>query len=158
MFPLLHVAQSAAEVATVNRPAIASALAVFAAALAAIWRPAGTAYSLGPRRLRGRLFSAVAGIALFLAALPLVVPVDHILVTHAETAGHDEVHTAHCHNSPGSCSELPLASGPGQFMAADPLTVAPAFMTVLLLAEIPAMHGLTLRPEVRPPRVTAAPI
>lgn len=151
--PILHAAQSAAELTIVDRSVLATTAAGMVPATLAIWRPKRWS-SLNPLkslRARRRFVSAFGGIMVLVAVVPLAAPVDHIFLPHAESAAHDEVHTSHCHNSPGSCSDLPLVSGPGQFLSTEPLIVTPALVAVLLLFAFPMMRGITQRPEVPPP-------
>ena len=158
LLPLLHVAQSAADLTMVDRSVIAAGFAGMFASALAIWRPERwrKLNPLRSKRARRRIVGVVGGVMLFVAAVPLVAPVDHIFMPHAESEAHEEVHTAHCHNSPGSCSDLPLVSGPGQFLSTDPLIVTPALVAMLLLFVAPIMRGITHRPEIPPPLGTLA--
>lgn len=159
MLPLLHAAQSAAELTAVDRSVISSAGAGMATVLVAAWRPRrlGKINPFKSSVARRRILGWVAGVSLFVALVPMVAPLDHILVPHADAQAHQDVHTAHCHGSPGSCSDLPLVSGPGQFMLNEPLIVVPALLATLLVASVAILRGLSFKPEVRPPmRRTAA--
>lgn len=152
--PLLHVAQSAAELTMVDRSVVGAGFAGILASFVAIWRPKRwrRVNPLFSRRARRRLFGVVGGVAMFVAVAPMALPVDHMFFQHAESsAASEEVHTSHCHNSPSSCSDMPLVSGPGQFLSAEPLIVAPALVVVLLLVAIPTMRGITHLPEIPPP-------
>lgn len=160
LLPLLHAAQSAADLTMVDCSVLASGFAGMLATGVAIWRP-GRWSRLNPLkslRARRRIVGLVGGMMVFVAVVPLAAPIDHIFIPHAESEAHEEIHTAHCHNSPGSCSDLPLVSGPGQFLSTEPLIVTPALVAVLLLFAFPMMHGITHRPEIPPPlaRVAAA--
>lgn len=92
-----------------------------------------------------------------LALLPSVFPYDHVLPHLAGHAhGHDaahaaSAHAAHCHGDPGSCSDAPVPSGPGQMVAGEALVVAPVMMLVLVSHQTPLLAGVSRRPEVRPP-------
>ena len=88
---------------------------------------------------------------IFVAMAPMVAPVDHMLQTAPVQAAPDEVHTAHCHNAPGACSDMPLVSGPGQFMSAEPLLVEPSLTDSPLLFTIAGLRGISHLPDVPPP-------
>jgi hypothetical protein len=151
--PLLHVADT---VTVVDFRVVGLALLVFACVLAVVWVPAIREgfHALGRRSARRRAaFVAVA--ALFLVALlPSVFPYDHIILdAHAEPVGSAEqqAHATHCHVSPGTCADAPLAAGPGQLLMGAPLLTPPTLITLLLIASIPVLYGVTRRPELRPP-------
>jgi hypothetical protein len=150
---LLHVGDTV-RVIVVDRTAIMLAALAFSAACAWIWRDE-LRVPLAPvthRRPRRRL-AAVAVSALFLAAmLPTIVPYDHILAGgHGDT--HASVHAAHCHDStPGDCADAPVASGPGQFIAGDPMLILPVMLSVLLVLSLPLLRGISRAPDPRPPQ------
>jgi hypothetical protein len=89
----------------------------------------------------------------FFAVLPSVVPYDHLVPgLHRDTSvAAEAVHQTHCHVTPGSCADAPVSAGPGQLIFNEPLVIAPAMLAVLLFFALPAMAGITPRPEVRPP-------
>jgi len=61
-----------------------------------------------------------------LALLPAVLPYDHLLPgLHIEDQAEESVHASHCHVEPGSCSDVPLASGFGEFVFNEPLVAIP---------------------------------
>jgi hypothetical protein len=159
MLPLLHVAQSASELITVDRSVLASALAGMGATILAIWRPRNwrRLHVFRSSRARRRVAGAIAGAAMFIAVLPMLLPLDHVFAPHVHSGGEQQVHASHCHESPGSCSDMPLLSGPGQFLASEPLIVTPAFVSVLLVFGFAPLIGITHKPPVPPPlRLTAA--
>ena len=157
LVPLLHAAQATAELVQVDRSVVASAAVALTSAVVAIWRPKrGRRWNPFRHRFARRRIALIAvSILVFLAVLPSVVPVDHIIFGHAETAAHEEIHTAHCHGSPGSCSDLPVVSGPGQLILSDPLIVVPAMLSVLLLTAAVELIARSYRPALRPPRPSA---
>lgn len=151
-FTLLHVAGSATPTRGIDLVAAVLALAVFAAVAAAVWIPACAPQALLRRRGRRRLLSLVTGAVVFAAVLPIVLPWDHLfLADHHESTGEAAVHASHCHETPGTCTDAPVTSGPGQLMLTNPLLPSPALLGVLLLLIAPALAGITLRPETRPP-------
>jgi hypothetical protein len=103
------------------------------------------------RRRSGRRFAAVIVVWTLVpyAVLPSVLPYDHI-VTGASPFD-EQAHDEHCHGAPASCSDAPLTAGVGQFLMSEPLIVAPALFTLAMLAIVPALSGITLRPALRPP-------
>jgi hypothetical protein len=86
-----------------------------------------------------------------LAVLPSVIAYDHILPRDTPGGERAAVHAAHCHDSPGSCADAPITSGPGQMLDAAPLVAAPAMLSILLLTITPVLIGVTRRPYLRPP-------
>ena len=154
ILPLLNAAQSAAKVAHLDRSLLASACAILGSAVTVTWRPQWRAAAnvIRHRGARRRFAAGMMISLMFLAMLPSVLPLDHVVSRHQESQGHDEVHAAHCHTSPGSCSEMPLQSGPGQFPVRDPLIVAPVLIVILLVMTFPLLFGFRHRPEVPPPR------
>ena len=148
--PLLHVVQAATHVTTVDPAVLALALLSFAAVMAWLWAPRPLSLR---RAARSRTMRAVAAVLFFFAVLPAVLPYEHLLPgAHDDGPGAESIHAAHCHIAPGSCSDVPLASGAGQFLVTEPLVVVPAMLTVLIALTMPAMRGITLRPDTRPPR------
>ncbi len=103
-------------------------------------------------RARRNLLTVVAYVAIAIAVLPGVLPLDHMTAAHDDSPAEQQVHASHCHESPGTCSDLPLLSGPGQFLAPEPLILAPAQVSVLLPVSAAALAGRTDAPETRPPR------
>lgn len=153
--PLLHVVQAATHVATVDPAVLALALFAFAAVIAWLWAPRPLSVR---RAARSRTMRTTAAVLFFFAVLPAVLPYDHLLPgAHDDGPGAEAAHAAHCHVAPGSCSDVPLASGAGQFLVSEPLVVVPAMLTVLIALTVPAMQGITLRPDTRPPR-NAVPV
>lgn len=153
MLPLLHVAQSAPELTAVDRSVFASAVAGMGTSLLAIWRPRNwrRLNVFRSSRARARAAGAIAGAAMFIAVLPMALPLDHIFARHVHAGGEQQVHASHCHESPASCSDMPLLSGPGQFLASEPLIVTPALISVLLLFGLASLSGISLKPPVPPP-------
>jgi hypothetical protein len=147
MLPLLHVAQVAVRVTSLDSRVVALAAMALAAALCWIWRP-----SKPRRRSAAR---GVLAVLVFLAVLPSVFPYDHVLPgVHAGASEADEaMHASHCHVSPATCSDAPITSGPGQLLFGAPIVVVPSMLAVLLWLTIPALAGITRRPEIRPPLV-----
>lgn len=154
--PLLHSAPQTPPPVAVHaldaRVAVAAALA-FALAAALIWRPAALARGAIWRRVARRTAIVMTALAL----LPAVVPYDHLLPgLQIDDKGDEAVHASHCHVSPGSCSDVPLASGFGEFVFNEPLVTIPAMLAVALFAAARVLRGTTPRPEVRPPEFFAA--
>ncbi len=144
LLPLLHASQSLVSTA----PTVAACLGVLAGGLAA-----GSIAGAVPRlrrRVRRRLAITTVSALAVLAVLPSVLPYDHLLpATHADGAA--AVHASHCHDTPSSCADAPVTSGPGQILDSAPLLIAPALLAVLLLATAPMLVGITRRPILRPP-------
>ena len=126
---------------------------VFALAAASIWRPGVLARAAMRRRIARR----AATVMTVLALLPAVVPYDHLLPgLHIDGTSDAQMHALHCHVSPGSCSDVPLASGFGEFVFTDPLVTVPAMLAVAVVATTRVLRRTSPRPEVRPPEVLAA--
>lgn len=157
MLPLLRAAQTGAELTTVDRSVVVSAVGM-AATLMGIWRPRrwGKINPFKSSVARRRIFGWLAGLSLIVAAAPLAAPLDHIFFPHADALAHQNVHTAHCHSSPGSCSDLPLVAGPAQFILNQPLIVVPSLLAVLLVTSTLVLRGLSFKPEIRPPMLASA--
>jgi len=150
--PLLHVVQSAAQTRVLDARVTAAAVVAFAISLAVIWRP-----DRALRRRRTRRYAARAALSalVFLAMLPAVLPYDHLFFPDAHAEGDEAVHVAHCHASPGNCSDVPMTSGPGQLLLGDPLILAPVMLALLVVVAEPVLRGITRRPELRPPAAFA---
>ncbi len=149
---LLHISQTAVDVTTVDPIVVAVALAALAVATAAIWRrPMTPLRGFISRRSRRRAVSLVATAFVFFALLPSVVPYDHLFGDTHASAEEESVHAAHCHISPGTCSDAPVSSGPGQLLMSAPLVVTPAMLAVLITATATVLVGISFRPEIRPP-------
>jgi hypothetical protein len=148
--PLLHVVQTAGKVTAVDPGVLALALLTLAAVLAWQWAP--RPLTLG-RVTRMPVMRVTLAALLFFAVLPSVVPYDHLLpgITHDDSTAATAVHATHCHISPGSCADAPLAAGPGQLIFSEPLVIAPAMLAVLLIFASPALAGVTHKPDTRPP-------
>ena len=156
--PLLHAAQALVATQTLDERLAAAAALAFAAAVALIWRPATAGRSwLTHGAMWRRIGWRAAVVMTALALLPAVLPYDHLLPgLHIEGEAEVSVHASHCHVGPGSCSDVPLASGFGEFVFNEPLVTIPAMLAVALLAATQVLHGTTPRPEVRPPQAFAA--
>ncbi len=150
---LLHIANNTTRWTTLDPWVIALGLLAFAALVGVIWSPRrGRRIPL--RRPLRRAASISIRLAVFAALLPSVLPYDHILPT-AQADNDSAMHAAHCHDSPGSCSDAPVSAGAGQFLASEPLLVAPALVVMLMLVTAPLLRGIARRPEVRPPMALA---
>jgi len=149
---LLHIGDTAQNWTTVDPRVAAAGLAAFLAAAAAIWRPLRSLRV--PRPQLRRVATVLAALVVFAAILPSVLPYDH-LVPPAHAAGHDDVHAAHCHISPGSCSDAPVSAGAGQFLSSEPLIVVPVLFAVLIVVTAPVLAGASPRPDLRPPLLAA---
>ncbi|MDE3094956.1 MAG: hypothetical protein KGK07_03030 [Chloroflexota bacterium] len=146
---LLHVAQAATGVTAPDPGIVALAVLVLATVSIYLWAP-----RMSVQRLtRAPAMRASLGLLVFFAVLPSVVPYDHLLpgLHQDETAAEEAVHAAHCHVSPGTCADAPLAAGPGQLLFTEPLVIAPAMLAILLTFAVPTLTGITTRPETRPP-------
>jgi hypothetical protein len=150
---LLHVTQTIVNVTTVDPMVVAVALAVLAVATAAIWlpRPGTPLRAFISRRSRSHAVSLVATAFVFFALLPSVVPYDHLFGDTHASVEEESVHASHCHISPGTCSDAPVSSGPGQLLMSAPLVVTPAMLAVLITATATVLVGISFRPEIRPP-------
>lgn len=159
--PLLHVARATMNSAfDVDARVFAAGFLALAAAIVAIWRPRRLPRWLAvSRRARRRAASALASVLVFLAVLPAVLPYDHLAprALHAgEEREHAEaVHASHCHTSPGTCSDAPVGSGLGQFLFSEPLLALPATLALIVALALPALRGIVLRPDIRPPLASA---
>jgi hypothetical protein len=109
------------------------------------------------RRRRTAARAALAALV-FLAVLPSVFPYDHLLpgqLLFGASEAEESMHASHCHVSPATCSDAPITSGPGQLLFGTPMVVVPSMLAVLLMLTIPALAGITRRPEIRPPLLAA---
>ena len=132
----------------------AAAVLIFPVAAAVIWAPrtAGRRRLLPRQRSRRRALYVVMGALVFLALLPTVLPFDHLFVHAADASGASEaVHAQHCHVSPGTCSDAPVPSGPGQMLLAEPLVIVPVMLFVCVAATAPVLLGISFPPRTRPP-------
>ena len=147
---LLHVAQAATGVTAVDPGLVALAALLLASVALYQWTPRPMSIA---RLTRAPAMRASLGLLVFFAVLPSVVPYDHLLpgLRHDETAAEEAVHASHCHISPGTCADAPLAAGPGQLLFTEPLVIAPAMLAILLTFAVPTLTGITTRPETRPP-------
>lgn len=153
---LLHAALAAAHALTVEPRMALAAAALLVAVLVAVWRRdlAELARAAPPRADRRRLVIVAATLLVAAAVLPSVVPYDHLAAgAHAEE--HQDLHGLHCHTTPASCADTPIASGPGQFMTFEPLLVIPALMATLLIVALAVPRGVGHRPRLRPPMALA---
>lgn len=153
-FTLLHLAGSPARVTVLDARVLSFAICAFALVLAALWAPSLPSPGvLLRRRVRRRIIGHAAALAVFLAVMPTVLPWDHLFFAGAghESAAEESVHASHCHESPGTCSDAPVSSGPGQLLHSAPLLVTPIMLAVLMLFDIPGLTGITVRPKTRPP-------
>lgn len=143
-FLVLHALPNAPETMSVGWPLLLFLSGALLVALAALARHVGM-----------RSWGATVAFVLFGAAVVMtVVPVDH-LAAGSEHASDGPAHALHCHDTPGSCSQLPVSSGPGQFLTADPLLAEPAMLIVLIaLATLP-LASTFRKPDVRPPLAAA---
>ena len=156
--PLLHASQAPVAASALDARVATVASLAFAVTAAMIWRPAlaGRAALMRATMWR-RVAGHVAVVMTALALLPAVLPYDHFLPgLHIEDKADEAVHASHCHVAPGSCSDVPLASGFGEFVFNEPLVVLPAMLAVALFAAARVLRGTMPRPEVRPPQAFAA--
>jgi hypothetical protein len=148
--PLLHVVQTASR-ATLDAPLVIAAAAVFAAVCVVLWRPQ-IASELAHRSGRRRVARAIVSVLAFLAVLPAVLPYDHIFAPHDDSAQTSAVHATHCHASPGTCSDVPVTSGPGELLFSTPLLPSVEFTEVLLEEAAPHVKTVAPSPLTPPPR------
>jgi len=155
--PLLHAGPASLRSSFFDLRAAGMAAAAFALATATIWGwPAPARAALLRRRLWLRLGRRTACVMVALALLPAILPYDHLLPgAHLDDAAGEAVHASHCHVSPGTCSDVPLASGLGEFLFSEPLVLIPAMLAVVLLASSVVLRGFAPRPEVRPPMLAS---
>ena len=155
---LLHIAQTAVDVTTVDPVMLSAAIVALAAFVAAIWlpRPGTPLRALVSRRSRQRAVSLAATVIVFFALLPSIVPYDHLFGDNHASGEEQAVHASHCHVSPGTCSDTPVSSGPGQLLTNAPLVATPAMLAVLITAAATVLGGVSFRPEIRPPLLLAA--
>lgn len=150
---LLHIAQTAVDVTTVDPVMLSAAIFALAAFVAAIWlpRPGTRIHALVSRRSRRRALALTATVVVLFALLPSIVPYDHLFGDNHASGEERAVHTSHCHVSPGTCSDPPVSSGPGQLLMNAPLVVTPAMLAVLITGAATVLVGVSVRPEIRPP-------
>jgi hypothetical protein len=154
--PLLHLVESVRTVHEVNALAVAGGAALFVVATALIWAPAARP-RLHTRRALRRVAPAAVWVLVAAALLPSLFPYDHLL-PHTEHADeHTSVHASHCHESPGTCADAPLPSGPGELLSSAPLLAAPGLVAIAVATAALALRGLTVRPRVRPPLAVLSP-
>jgi hypothetical protein len=156
--PLLHAGPVPLGSSFLDLRTAAIAAAVFAMATASIWwSPVPDRASLMRRGLWLRVGRRAACVMTAAALWPAVLPYDHLLPgAHLDSAAGESVHASHCHVSPGTCSDVPLASGLGEFLFTEPLVLVPAMLSVALLAASVVLWGFVPRPELRPPMLGAA--
>ena len=148
--PILHAAQGMTRSDTVEAWVTPLLLALLSGAVTFGLLVARAA--LRHAASRRRILVGVAAVASALAILPSVLPYDHLLTDAFHAAEHGAVHASHCHDTPASCADAPLTSGPGQLFDAAPLVVIPAALVLVLLAAINLpLLGITRPPDVRPP-------
>ena len=152
-FTLPHVGNVGPRAASLDLRVLAAAILVFAAVSTFAWARAVSAARIVPRRrVRRRLASVAVAAAVFFAVTPTVLPWDHLFLdSDRHAAAEEQLHASHCHESPGTCSDAPVSSGPGQLMLTAPLVVVPTMLGVLMLVGIATLTGVTLLPEPRPP-------
>jgi hypothetical protein len=151
--PLLHVVQAATHVTTVDPAVLTLALLAFGVVMVWLWLPRPFSFR---RAARSRVMRGTLAMLVFFAVLPGVLPYEHLIPgAHDDGPAGEAVHAAHCHIAPGSCSDVPLASGAGQFIVSDPLVIVPTMLAVLIVLTTPALRGISLRPDTRPPRRTS---
>jgi hypothetical protein len=104
---------------------------------------------------------AIAGVLLVTAVVNFLA-LDHTLLSTHELpdgpisdearAGHFAEHAKHCHIAPAVCGNLPVPSGPGQLLFADPLLVLPDLNVRIALNQPTPLLGGALPPPTPPPR------
>ena len=152
LVPMLHVVPTRSGPLTVDPAGVLFACLVFGVVLGVLWR-SSIAGLLGNRAGRRRVARGIGGALLFLAILPAVVPYDHILLPHHDDSGQSSsVHQMHCHDTPGSCSDQPMTSGPGEFLFGSPLIVAPSLVSTLLATADARVTSFAEAPATPPPQ------
>jgi hypothetical protein len=156
--PLLHVGQAALNAGAPDLRIAALAAMAFAGAAAAIWWPAlPSAAALLRRRIWLSLGRRLVIVMVALAVLPAILPYDHLFAAPHMDGGADEsIHVSHCHVSPGTCSDAPLASGLGQLLFSEPLVIVPAMLAIVLMSSAVILQGVYPQPEIRPPVLRVA--
>jgi len=155
LLPVLHAAQAVTDGGSPSLAVVAMLAGVSAAgaSFAILW----ARHALRRRSTRRRAALFAAGLLTLSALLPSIVPFDHLWANgHAEE--HESIHASHCHDSPASCSDAPVTTGPGQLIGADPLIVVPLMLALLLLATVAPLSSISRRPELRPPLALACRI
>jgi hypothetical protein len=161
--PLLHVGETISHATTVDLRLVALASVLLGLLLQAIWAPAlsSAVHSLRTRRIQRALAVRFAAALTALAILPAVLPYDHLLPEHhghaaaSAVVADERVHASHCHATPASCADAPIAAGPGQFLTSEPLIIVPVTVAVLLIAAVLPWRSVTRRPGLRPPVAVA---
>ena len=148
--PVLHAAQGMTQASTLETWVLPLLLALLSAALTVAILTIH--HALRRAALRRRIIVGVVAALTAAAVLPSVLPYDHLLTDAAHAAEHGAVHASHCHDTPASCADAPLAAGPGQLFDATPLIVIPVTLAMVLVAaaSLPLL-GITRRPDLRPP-------
>ncbi|MEX2246454.1 MAG: hypothetical protein WEC75_07180 [Dehalococcoidia bacterium] len=151
--PLLHIANTAVDALSLDLRIVVVAIVAFAAVSALISLPRR---HVGRRdRQRAMLFAAAVLTAT--AVLPSIFPYDHLFGEAPHPGSEAQaVHQSHCHATPASCADSPVASGPGQFLQSAPLLVVPSLLSVLLLFAAAPLVGITRRPPTPPPLLCPA--
>jgi hypothetical protein len=152
--PILHAGTRAAdELATADWRVVLAGLVLAFLAVLAIWLGEDAWRLLRRCRVRPLPVGCVMVLALIVA--PNTLPYDHLWLAHTEDSHEAErVHASHCHESPHACSDMPLPSGPGQFLYSDALLPEPVFTerAVVRVAN-GAQGGRTLPPDTPPPKL-----
>lgn len=147
--PVLHAAQTVIGAF----PSVTACLIVLAVAIAL--GAAANAVTRLRKRARRRIGGAAISALVLLAVLPSVLPYDHLFAPAHDDDG-AAVHASHCHDTPSSCADALVTSGPGQILDAAPPLIAPAMGAVLIILASPILHGVTRRPILRPPLLSVA--
>jgi hypothetical protein len=156
--PLQHVGQAALNSGMPDPRIAALAIVAFLVAAAVIWWPLLPARA---RLMRRRFWQTIAkrlvALMVVAAVLPAVLPYDHLFAgAHVDGDAHEAVHVSHCHVSPGTCSDAPVASGLGQFLLSEPLVIVPAMLAIVLLSSVAILRPVYTRPETPPPLLRIA--
>jgi hypothetical protein len=134
---------------------VALAVLAFAVVASIIWaQPLTRLLVRGRRRQLRSVATGIASVLVFAAVLPSVLPYDHLLPDHdgvEHSAAEERAHSMHCHETPASCADAPISSGPGQFLTSEPLVLVPSMISVLILLALPVWSSFSRRPELPPP-------
>lgn len=150
--PLLHAASGSADaVASVDLRFVIAAAACGGFAFGGLVGCAMARRPIGVRIGSPQFQRFAAAFVLLFAVLPNVAAWEHVLQSGGTDSG-AEVHAAHCHESAGTCSEMPVLSGPGQLLFSDPLLTEPVLGERLLPARDVILVGRFSNPDVPPPR------
>jgi len=150
LLPMLHAAQRVTDAASLDF----RLLAVIIAATAALCTFALLRARDALRRpsTRRRVLVVAAAVLTVLAVVPSVFPYDHVLGDPAHAAEHARVHGSHCHDTPASCADAPVAAGPNQFLESQPLLLIPPMLALMVSAlRMRRPHGQSRRPDLPPP-------